>query len=140
MTPEKTIEEKLAELARAIGSEDRFVENVMSRIDTEPTYKAERTTKMKNQPIIRRFIMSRFTKLAVAALIIIAVAIGITFLGKLVPSAYALPQTIQANHTVRYLHIKDFDAEHSDEPKEFWVEFYEDWPGQKCANVLSRMG
>jgi hypothetical protein len=70
--------------------------------------------------------MSRFTKLAVAALIIIAVAIGITFSGKLVPSAYALEQTIQANHTVRYLHIKDFDAEHSDEPKEFWVGFYED--------------
>jgi len=126
MTPEKTIEEKLAELARAIGSEDRFVENVMSRIDTEPAYKAERNTEMKSQPFIRRFIMSRFTKFAVAALIIIAVAIGITFSGKLVPSAYALPQTIQANHTVRYLHIKDFDAEHSDEPKEFWVEFYED--------------
>lgn len=67
MTPEKTIEEKLAELARAIGSEDRFVENVMSRIDTELAYKAERNTEMKSQPFIRRFIMSRFTKLAVAA-------------------------------------------------------------------------
>jgi hypothetical protein len=54
MTPEKTIEEKLAELARAIGSEERFVENVMSRIDAEPTYKADRATKMKKQPIIRR--------------------------------------------------------------------------------------
>jgi len=126
MTPEKTIEEKLEELARAIGSEERFVENVMSRIDAEPSYKAERTTKMKNQPLIRRFIMSRFTRFAAAAVIIIAAAIGVHFLWPSAPAAYAIEQTIQANHTVRYLHIKDFDAEHSDEPKEFWVEFYED--------------
>lgn len=124
MTPEKTVEEKLAELGRAIGSEDRFVENVMSRIDAEPTCKADRTTKLKNQLIIRRFIMSRFTKLAVAAIIIIAAALGINFLGKSTPSAYALEQTIQANHTVRYLHIKSFKV-YEDEPKEFWVEFYD---------------
>jgi hypothetical protein len=126
MTPEKTVEEKLAELARAIGSEDRFVENVMSRIDAEPTCKAERTTKMKNQPIIRRLIMNRFTKFATAAVIIIAVVLVVNLLWNSAPSAYAIGQTIQANHTVRYLHIKDFDAEHSDEPKEFWLEFYED--------------
>jgi hypothetical protein len=37
-------------------------------------------------------------------------------------SAYALTHTIKANHTVRYLHIKDISSEHEDEPKEFWVE------------------
>jgi hypothetical protein len=125
MTPEKTIEEKLAELARAIGSEERFVENVMSRIDAEPTYKADRATKMKNQPIIRRFIMNRFTKFAVAAMIIMAAALGINFLDKSTPSAYAIEQTIKANHSVRYIHIKDFNPD-VNEPKEFWVEFYDD--------------
>jgi hypothetical protein len=124
MTPEKTIEEKLQKLARAIGSEERFVENIMSRIETEPSYKADRATKMKNQPIIRRFIMNRFTKFAVAALIIIAIALGINFLDKSTPSAYAIEQTIQANHSVRYLHIKSFEPDNS-EPKEFWVEFYD---------------
>jgi hypothetical protein len=58
--------------------------------------------------------------------IIIAVVLSITFLDKsVIPVAYALEQTIQANHTVRYLHIRDFKAD-KDEPKEFWVEFYED--------------
>jgi len=126
MTPEKTVEEKLQELARAIGSEDGLVENVMSRIDAEPTYKAERNTKLKNQPIIRRFIMNHFTRFAAAAVIIIAVVLAVNLLWKSTPLAYAIEQTIQANHTVRYLHIKDFDAEHSDEPKDFWLEFYED--------------
>ena len=76
---------------------------------------------------IGRTIMKRpITKLAAAAVIIIAVVLSLTFLEKSVtPAAYALEQTIQANHTVRYLHIRDFKAG-EDEPKEFWAEFYED--------------
>jgi hypothetical protein len=35
---------------------------------------------------------------------------------------YALDQTIEANHSVRYIHIKLFDSEHEDEPVELWVE------------------
>ena len=35
--------------------------------------------------------------------------------------AYAIEQTIEANHTVRYIHIKDL-KDGKDEPKEFWVE------------------
>jgi len=64
------------------------------------------------------------TKLAAAAVIIIAVVLSITFLDKSVPSAYAIEQTIQASHSVRYLHIKDF-KEGMEEPKEFWLEFDE---------------
>jgi hypothetical protein len=40
---------------------------------------------------------------------------------KTTPTAYALEQTIEANHSVRYLHIKGFDPSHK-EPKEYWVE------------------
>jgi len=73
---------------------------------------------------IWRIIMkSPVTKLAAAAVIIIAVVLSLNFLGKsFTPAAYALDQTIQASHTVRYLHIKGFFASH-DEPLESWVEF-----------------
>lgn len=65
--------------------------------------------------------MNRFTKLAAAAVIIIAVVLAITILDKSVTLAYAIEQTIQANHNIRYLHMKAFRAEH-DEPKEYWLE------------------
>ncbi|MHC4643235.1 MAG: hypothetical protein ACYS32_16445 [Planctomycetota bacterium] len=75
-------------------------------------------------PNIGRIIMkSRITKLAAAAVIIIGVLVSINLVDKSIPSAYALDQTIKANHTVRYLHIKYFASEHKDEPKKFWLEF-----------------
>lgn len=64
---------------------------------------------------------SPISKLATAAAIIVIAALLITFLEKSASPAYALDQTIKANHTVRYLHIKVF-KDGKDEPKEFWVE------------------
>ncbi|MHC4444087.1 MAG: hypothetical protein ACYTBZ_07560 [Planctomycetota bacterium] len=56
------------------------------------------------------------TKYAAAAVIIIAaVALSTTFLSKAATSAYAIEQTIQANHSVRFLHIKTFIAKESAE-------------------------
>jgi hypothetical protein len=79
---------------------------------------------------IRKFIgdtimKSRMTKLAVAAAIIIAVVLSITFLDKSVTSAYAIEQTIEANHVMSYLHTKYFHGEHNDVAKECWFEFDE---------------
>ena len=113
MTTDKNIENKLEELGQAIGSDELTVEKVIAHINAEPIAEI-------NQ-IKRRFIMNRFTKLATAAMIFIAAAIIITFLDKSVSPAYALDQTIEANHSVRYIHIKNFDPSH-DEPKEYWVE------------------
>jgi hypothetical protein len=71
-----------------------------------------------------RIIMkSRITKLAAAAVVIIAMALSINLLDKSVTPAYALEQTIQASHSVQYLHIKGFMVSISDEPIECWVEF-----------------
>jgi len=81
----------------------------------------KKTAELK--PGIWRIIMkSSITKLAAAAVIIIVAALVITFLDKSVAPAYAIEQTIQASHSVRYLHIKDFDAEHEDQPKESWLQ------------------
>ena len=63
-------------------------------------------------------------KLAAAAVIIVAIGLLINFWDN--PVAYALDQTIEANHSVRYIQIKEITAGHEDEPKEFWLESYED--------------
>jgi len=65
---------------------------------------------------------SPMTKCAAAAAIIVVVLLSINLWNKTLPTAYALEQTIEANHTVRYLYIKDFKLGEED-PKEFWIEF-----------------
>ncbi|MHC4464173.1 MAG: hypothetical protein ACYS30_22500 [Planctomycetota bacterium] len=80
---------------------------------------------MQTVGVWRTIMKSRITKLAAAAVIIIAVVLSIYIWDKSIPTTYALSQTIQASHSVRYLHIKSFKAK-EDEPKEFWVESYED--------------
>ena len=78
-----------------------------------------------NNPVLnniwRTIMKSPVTKLAAAAVIIAAVALSINLWDKSMPIAYALEQTIEANYSVRYLHIKGFDPSHK-EPKEYWVE------------------
>ena len=66
---------------------------------------------------------SPITKLAAAAVIIVGVVLSVTIWDKTTSTAYALEQTIQASHSVRYLHIKSFMVSISDEPIECWVEF-----------------
>ena len=78
MTAKEPIEEKLEKLAKAIGTDDSLVDSVMNRIDAEPIAEPSQTNKLKNKPV-RRFIMNRFTKLAAAAVIIVAITIGMNF-------------------------------------------------------------
>ena len=91
------------------------------------TSRVRRQRSATQQPLnIWRVIMkSPVTKLAAAAVIIIAVVLSISVWDKSIPTAYALGQTLQANHATRYLHIKSFKV-NEEEPKEFWIEFYED--------------
>jgi hypothetical protein len=126
MTAEETIEQRLEKLAQAIGPDETLIENVMSRIETKSVGESERIEKLSTKFIARRFIMNPFTKLAAAAVIIVAVVLSINLWNRTIPVAYALDQTITANHSVRYIHIKDFASGHEDEPKEFWLEFNED--------------
>jgi len=118
--------------ARALKEEDMLLTELFAKIDTDMTSRQERVLQAIARPCIskqietlprRRIIMkSPITKLVAAAVIIIAVVLSINLLDKSIPSAYGLDQTIKANHTVRYLHIKDFSSEHKGEPKEFWFE------------------
>ena len=122
-----------AELTLLTGLRDRLTANgknlahrdlenkVLDRILQEQSLRLKKTKKADRQLRLWRIIMkSQIAKFAAAAAIIIVAGLLITFVGTGEP-AYALPQTIEANHSVRYLHVKDFTAG-ADEPKEFWVE------------------
>jgi len=119
MTAQDNIEQKLEQLAQAIGSQDSIVQSVMSRIEAKP----RKSENQKNIPMMRRIIMNRFTKYAAAAVIVIGVILGASIIDMTTP--YALGETIRANHGVKYIHIKDFKPGESD-PKEFWIEFFDD--------------
>jgi len=76
-------------------------------------------------PKTRNIIMKNpITKLAAAAVIIVSAVLSVTIWDMTTSNAYALEQTIQASHSVRYLHIKSY-KKGTDEPKEFWLEFDE---------------
>jgi len=70
MTAKDNIDEKLQNLSSSIGSDEKFVENVMSRIEAKPTSKLSQA---KTQNIWSIIMKSQITKLASAAIIIIAV-------------------------------------------------------------------
>ena len=113
----------IEEILKSIGTEG--VPADVHKIAEETSNNFSRSLMQSGQPrhyVLWEYIMkSGITKLAAAAVIIIAVVLSINIWHKSIPAAYALDQTIEANHTVRYLRIKYFkDGE--DEPKEFWVE------------------
>jgi hypothetical protein len=88
--------------------------------------KSKTTTPASYRLSLRSRIMkSSITKLAAAAVIIIAIVLSILFLDKSVTTVYALEQTIEANRTMRYLHLRYFDSSHDDVAKECWLEFDE---------------
>ena len=83
--------------------------------------------------IWQSIIKSPITKLAAAAVITIAVVLSITFLDKsVIPVAYAIEQTVEANRSLRYLHFKMFKPSHDSVAKESWIEFDE---GGQVKNV-----
>jgi len=75
MTSEKNIEEKLKKLAQAISSNEKLIENVMSRINAKPIINPS-VGPARN--IWRVIMKSPVTKLAAVAAIIIACAIGLS--------------------------------------------------------------
>jgi hypothetical protein len=110
-------------------------------------------SKLAPRPDIWRTIMkSRITKLAVAAVIIIATALSITVLDNFVTTTYALEQTIQANNTITSFHFKYYSSiqDHNNHnyglKKEAWVEYDESgnisnvrvnysWPKQDMVQI-----
>jgi hypothetical protein len=121
MKPENNIEQKLEQLADAIGSSDSFVSDVMNRIEnssSQPSKKQERNI------VLRKILMKKSIKLTVAASILIAVFLSLTLLDNTVAPAYALEQTIEALNAMRSIHTRIYYPINT-EPALLWVEFHE---------------
>jgi len=118
----QTLQHRLVNNGKSPAQSD-LENDVMNRIIREQNARLKVADHASAGLRIRRSIMkSPITKLAIAAAVIVAAIASIQFLGG-GPVAYALEQTINANHSVRYLHIKSFfDPQHEDEPgREFWI-------------------
>jgi len=83
-------------------------------------------TRQKEQPLIiwRTIMKSKITKLATAAVIILAVVVSITFLNKSVTPTYGFEQTIEAYRGLRYIHVKNLSPP-AHGPQGTWLEFDE---------------
>ncbi|UCF43517.1 MAG: tetratricopeptide repeat protein [Planctomycetota bacterium] len=121
MSSKETIEERLQELGRAISSDDSTVENVMERINLSCAAERDSHRQSRGELIARRITMNRFTKLAAAAVIIIAVALSITLFDRSVTPTYAIEQTVEAFKNVRFLHLVRRD-EIGQVEDERWIE------------------
>jgi len=121
---EKEIKRRFETISRFEPSSEvtaRDLEQVRKRL-------AEQTSgqRPREQKIWRIIMKSRITKLAAAAVIVLAVVFSMTIFDKSMPTAYAIEQTIQASHSVQYLHIRAITLSHEDQPVEFWIEFAQD--------------
>jgi hypothetical protein len=97
--------------------------------------KSKINTLADSRPGVWRIIMkSSITKAAIAAVLLIAAVLTITFLNKSAAPAYAFEQTMAAVEGIRYFHFKQFtpDKNHFKYFKEAWVEY---GPAGEVKNV-----
>ncbi len=123
MTAKDKLEEKLHNLAQAIGSDDKLVDNVMSRTDKKSVTHSSISQIQYTWSIIMK---SPFTKLAAAVVIIIAV-LTITFLDKSATPAYGMSDMLELISKAKTLHIRGwYVGRYGSPPKEIKLPF-EHW-------------
>ena len=102
--------------------DDRIINDALTAFD-----KPGKTQFVSPESNIWRIIMkSPITKLTAAAATIIAVVFSISLLDKAATPAYALEQTIEANHTIKTIHLRIFEGAESIENNEFsdyWIKY-----------------
>jgi len=113
-------EKNIEELLKEIGSKD--VPADVQKIAEETARDFSET--LSNQPkhyVLWEYIMnSKMTKLAAAAVIVIAVMVAINFLDKSVTPAYAIEQTIEAMRAIHSVHAYCSDWDNSE--GELWLQ------------------
>jgi len=124
MKPADDIHKLIKKLQIEPGAEmDRRVHGRITRA----LEKWEKTKSAAKQPNIWRIIMNKpITKLATAAVIIIAVILSMNLLDKSIPAAYAIEQTIEANHTIQTIHLRMLWGSENIAKNEFmdcWVKY-----------------
>ncbi len=113
-------------LAKAIGSDRRkpdFEKWRQEHPEAVQMLKSQATQRPRPFDLLElgKIIMkSPITKLAVAAVIIIAVATSITVFNKSTPTAFGIEQVIAASDNIRFLHVKKIWADRW-KSDEFWI-------------------
>ena len=131
--------ENIEEILKSIGAEDVPVD--VHKIAEEASEDFSKTLMPSKQHILWSDIMkSPITKLAAAAVIIVAVVLSITILDKSVTPAYAIEQTIEAMKNVTVVHI--FGRDWNEKEVEMWVKINPDtgrgeyyWLGNPTAQT-----
>jgi hypothetical protein len=108
---------KTMEFKAGAAMHDRILRDVLKAHDKSKNVKSA----VMEANVWRIIMKSQITKFAAAAAIFIVAGLLITFLGTSKP-VYALEQTIQASHSIRYIHTKSLWPPH-EEPMEAWIEF-----------------
>ncbi len=74
----------------------------------------------KQKSLWRTIMKNNITKIAAAAVILVAVVFAITVIDKSLPTSFGISQVIDAYSSIRFFHIKQFTA-NQQEPLEFWI-------------------
>ncbi|MBN1972838.1 MAG: hypothetical protein JW787_04320 [Sedimentisphaerales bacterium] len=101
MTNKYPIVEKLESLGKAIGSDEKLIDNVMSRIGTKPKIKVSQNKSLK--------IWRNMIKLASAAVIIIAVIVGLSIF-QFNNRAYGITDVLKIIRQADTIHIRSWSA------------------------------
>ncbi len=138
MKPDKNIEQKLQQLADAVGTRDSFVSDVMNRIEDSPVQTGR---KQSRNIVLRRILMKNPLKFTAAAVILIAAFLSLTVFDNSVPNVMAndlLTSAIKAVKNTYSIHIKaklrtlpadnfsHIKLDHDFVPVELWVKQSED--------------
>jgi len=138
--------ENIEEYLKKLGAED--VPADVHKIAEEASEQFSKTLTPSRYLLWSNIMKSRITKIATAAVIIIAVMLSITFLDKLTTPAYAIEQTIEASRDIRHLYFEWYSGSEDEPSKECWVEFneagqpkkirvnmYKHWGGSQITHV-----
>ena len=120
--------------ARALKNEDALLTEFVADVNTDMASRQERllqtidrscrSRQTENLSIRRSIMKSPITKIAAAAVIIIAVMLSIHLWNKSTPKAYAFTQTVEAMQGKRSFHIQTYFGRRRKD--EFWAQFDED--------------
>ena len=111
-----------------------YLEHNIDRLlnSTEPRVKMPDTKKQQilseligNAPAetnpVKVLIAANWGKIVSSAAAVIVAALSLTIFNTSITPAYALEQTIEANHNIRFLHMKAFRSGY-EVPKEYWLQ------------------
>ena len=112
--------ENIEEILKRLGSEDVPADVHKIAEETARDFSETQTRQPRHYVLWENIMRSRITKLAAAAVIVIAVMVSITFFDKSVAPAYAIEQTIEAMRSIHS--IRAFCTDWDNSKGEVWVQ------------------